>query len=201
MDIHKTAETGVTLKFSSGAVAVNPPVDGKKSSRADVFLTTYPVPIPGWSAAYDEIPERKVFTGAGEYEKNGVLIHGYGTETVMRGKGIRTTSWRVTGDGITVLVLGDISDKKDADHIIAENTDTDVLVILCADTEEKRPSAADMAGIAVSLQAGAVVLIGGDAARKKDIAKNIGTTEEVTDRFVLKRKDVSDTNIRAILFG
>ena len=201
MEIHKTADTGVTLKFSGGTVAVNPPEKGKKSLHANVILTTYPVPIPGWSAAYDADEGQKLFTAAGEYEKDGLLIQGYGTETEIQGKPIQTTTWRVSGEGITVLIPGAFGDKKDAQHIITDNTDTDVIIMLCPDTEEKRPSAAEMAGIAASLQAGRVVLIGADTARKKEIAKNIGTTEEVTDRCVLKRKDVADPPRRAILFG
>ena len=200
MDIQQTADTGVTLKFSAGAVAVNPPETGRRAQSASVILTTYPVPIAGWGGSYTPADGQKIFTSPGEYEKDTLIIQGYGAGTVLHDRPIQTTSWRISGDDITVLVLGDMDEETDARRIITENAGTDVLVILCPESGEKRLSAGELAGIAASLQAKRTALIGGDTKLKKEIADNIGASDEVTDRCVLKRKDVTDSLMRAILF-
>ena len=198
MEVYQTADTGTTLKFSDGVIAVNPPEKGKKSLTPTVIVYTYPVPVGHWSGPFVPEEGQKIFTGAGEYEKDNLLIRGYGAKTEVRKNAIQTTSWYIKGDDIRVFVLGDVRAKKDVQPTVSEIDEVDVLIFICVDTNETRLSAADVVSIAASLQAKKVVLIGNDERMKKSITKEVGEEESAAGKYVLKKKDLAEQGMTAV---
>ena len=193
----QVAAHGVVLKFSGAVVAVNPPVGMKKALTPSIILNTYPVPVSGRTAVYTAGEGQRVFSGSGEYEKDGVAVRGFCSAAVHGKKELRTTSWYVRGDDLPVLVLGDVSGKKDLQELFSEIPDVAVLVVPCFGGDTL--SAAAVADIAVSLRAKRVVLVGSDDAAKKKIAKEVGSIEEVKGKYVLKKKGLLDAAVRTVL--
>lgn len=200
MEIHQTAPTGVALKFSEGIVAVNPP-DNKKGPMPAIILSTYPVPVGGWMSAFATEGEEQVhFHTAGEYEKNNIYIRGFGTETTVQGMRVQTTSWCIDAEGMRIVILGDIAERKEAMQVVSEVNDIDVLIAFCGTTKDKRLDATGIAGIAAEAQAQRIVPIGDNDTLKKKLAKEFGATEEITGKYVLKKKTLLEGKASVILF-
>ena len=201
MEIQQTAATGVALKFSENSIAVNPPEKRKGGGVPPaVLLTTYPVPVGGWMNAFETDEGQHLFCGAGEYEKEHVYIRGFGTETTLQGMRVQTTSWCIDAEGVRVVLLGDVEGQKEVLQAISDVGDIDVLIPFCVVTKDKRLDAAGIAGIAASMQAKRIVPIGDDDALKKKITKEIGDTDTVVGKYVLKKKELLEGKTRVILF-
>lgn len=200
MELHQTATTGITLKFSEGTIAINPPKKGR-APTPDVILYTYPVPADGWYEDVTAAEEQTVFTGPGEYEKNKLYIRGIGTKTALQGKELQTTSWFVDADGIRTLVLGDVNDRNETQKAVSELGDIDTLIsFFQSGSKEKRLDAIAVTAIGAALQAKRIIPLGDDQAVKKRVAKELGTTEEVAGKYVLKKKDLLENVTKAVLF-
>ena len=203
MEIYRISDTGTALKFSEGVVAVNfpeSPAGNRKVPVPDVILTTYSVPVKDWETVFTAQEEgQKVFSGAGEFEKNGLFARGYSSSTMVQGNELQTTSWCIEGDGVRVSVLGDLDEKKDAQHVASEVGDADVLILLCNSTKDRRLDAASIAGVAASLQVRLTVLIGTDEDLKKKIAKELGGADEVTGQCAVKKKDLLEGQSRVVV--
>ena len=200
MDIYHTPPNSLSLKFSEGIVAVNPGDKERKVLTPTVIVHTYPVPVPGWPSIYTPNGEQRVFTGAGEYEKSGLLIQGYSTETKEDGKPIQTTSWCISGENLRVVILGTLAERSDAKHLLASIGYADILIPLCVTTKEKRLDNEAVAGIAASLHAQRIIPVGNDESLKNGIAKEMGTAEEISEKYSCKKKDFSDLQTKVILF-
>ena len=200
MEIHQTSATGVALKFSEAVITVNSSGKGRGTLRSTAVLCTYPVPVEGWLKDTDLNGDQHVFYGSGEYEKDSLYIRSVDTETVLRKKKRRTTTWCVDAEGIRILVLGDVNDQKDLLRAIADFGDVDVLISFCLKTEDARLNAAAVAGISASIQAQRIVPIGDDEVFKGRVAKELGNTEEVTGKYVLRKKDLLEGALKVILF-
>ena len=200
MEIHQTATTGVTLKFSEGVVAVNPSEKGK-GLMASIILSTYPVPVGGWMSVFKADSEQQdLFHTAGEYEKDDIYIRGFGAETTVQGMRVQTTSWCIDAEGIRVLILGDIAEQKKVMQTVSDVSDIDVLIVFCGTTKDKRLDATNITGITAASQAQRVIPIGDNDALKKKLAKELGTTEEVTSKYVLKKKTLLEGKVSVVLF-
>ncbi len=197
MEIHKSGETGITLKFSTGTVAVNPPAK-KKLPLSAVILNTYSVPVAGWSGVFTAEDGQKVFTGAGEYEKDALILQGVSSGTVTVDNDLQTTSWLVVGDDIRIAVLGDVDGREDTNQIAAQFIAADVLVCFCNTTGEKRLAAVDIAGAVSALGVRRIVLIGDNRKLQKDIGGEIGNAEEVVGKCTIKKKDIADETVSVI---
>ena len=200
MEIHQTSATGVTLKFSEAVVTVNSSGKNGGTPKSTAVLCTYPVPVEGWLRDTDTNSGQHVFYGPGEYEKDNLYIRGADTETVLRKKKRRTTTWCVDAEGIRVLVLGDVNDQKDLLRAIADFGDVDVLISFCLKTEDMRLDAVEVAGISASTQAQRIVPIGDDEVLKDRIAKELGNTEEAIGKYVLRKKDFLEGALKVVLF-
>lgn len=199
MEIHAIAENGIALKFTRGIVAINPPEKGGKTLTPAVILNTYAVPVPGWSVLFKEKEGQKVFLGGGEYEKDGIYIHGFSSETTSGKKTLQTTTWHVQNDDIRILILGDIAEKKDLQQVLTEVSDIDILVIFCPETKEKRLSPDAVVSMTASLQTRRMILIGANKDLKKKIRKEVGNSEEATGKYTIKKKDLLETTTKVIL--
>ena len=201
MEIHQTATTGIALKFSEGVVAINPPEKSKGVPPA-IILSTYPVPVGDWAHVLKaDSREQRLFQNAGEYEKENIYIKGFGTETIVQGVRVQTTTWCIDAEGIRVLVLGDVVGQKEVAQTISEIGDIDMLVAFSPATEDKRIDAISIAGIAATTQAQRIVPIGNNEALKKKLAKEMGDSEEVAGKYTLKKKELLEGKTKVILFS
>ncbi|MCY4577138.1 MAG: hypothetical protein OXB96_01735 [Candidatus Kaiserbacteria bacterium] len=200
MEIHQTATTGVALKFSEGIVAVNPPEKSKGPSPT-IILSTYPVPVGGWMSTHKtDSGEQCLFQNAGEYEKEGIYIRGFGGETEIQGVQVQTTAWCIDAEGIRVFILGDSMEQKDITQAMSDAGDIDVLIPFCVTTKDKRIDAVGIASVAAATQAQRIVPIGDNEALKKKLAKELGDAEEITGKYVLKKKELLEAKAKVILF-
>ena len=112
----------------------------------------------------------------------------------------RTTTWCIDAEGIRVLVLGDTTEQKETLQAIASITDIDVLISFCITTKDKRLDATGIAAITAATQAQRIVPVGDNEMLKKKITKEIGGTEEVVGKYVLKKKELLEGKAKVILF-
>ena len=195
------ATTGITLKFSEGVIAINSSSESNKKAPAPtVVLCTYPVPIDSWQKDQKVGSEQRLLNGPGEYEKDGLYIRGIGTETLLQGEKMQTTSWCVDAEGIRVLIMGDVSDRKDIQQALSDVGDIDVLIAFCIKTEDKRLDAVAITAISAATQTRRIMPVGNDEVLKSKIAKELGNTEESVGKYVLKRKDLQEDQSKVILF-
>jgi len=197
MEIHKISENSIGLKFSEGVVVVNPQGKGKKSLNPSVMLTTYSTPIAGCSFETKLEEGQKIFTGAGEYEKDNLIIQGYSFGIEVNGSNVLTNSWNVKGEGINVSILGDVSEKKEIQSFIADTAVSDVLIVFS--NEKSKLDASKLTSIAASLQVRYIVPIGKGGKLIENIAKEVGNSEEVTGKFVFKKKDLQEGKVKAVI--
>lgn len=202
MEIHQTAIAGVALKFSENVIVVNSSGKNGRVLRSTTVLCTYPAPVKGWLKDRDTEAdaEQLICCGPGEYERNGLYIRGVGTETILQKKKIQTTTWCVDAEGVRVLVMGDVDDQKVLLQAVSDFGDVDVLISFCVKTGDARLDAVAVASIGAATQAQRIVPVGDDEALKSKIAKELGDTEESVGKYVLKKKDLLEGNLKVILF-
>ena len=197
MEIHKTTNTGIALKFTKSIVSVNPSQKQKKSLTPTTILNAFSVPIPNWTDVFNGGEEQKIFTGADEYEREGIFIRGFSVDVEIQKQNIYSTLWSVSGDDLKFLILGVIQDKNKIKNALAEIANTDVLIVPCVKEFTLKP--VDIGSIVAQLQVKRVILIGDDDEMKKSIGKEIGKIENFTDKISLKKKDLSEQEIKTII--
>ena len=201
MELQATSDTGVSIKLSKTSLVMNP----HKKQGKDITLTTYPVPFSGWGEVLSGGDDDHCqFSGPGEYEKGGVLVHGYGSETVLQGKPVQTTSWLVTDDEIRIAILGDLSRKEDAQRFATDVGSAHVLILFSPKASgEERLGVPALANVVVSLACSFVVLVGSDTVLQKQLGKEVGSLEEITGKYVMKKKDIlgATSGVQAILLS
>ena len=201
MEIHQTAAAGTVLKFSDAVIAINASAKKKAISAFAVLLCTYPIPVPGWLDSIEAGEGQQVFCGPGEYEKDGLYIRGIGTETLLQGKEMQTTSWYVDADGVRILILGDVDNQKVLLQAITDLGAIDVLLSFCVKGKDTRLNAVAIAAIGAATEAQRILLVGDDAALKGRVVKELGDVEEVVGKYALKKKDLLDGKSKVVLFA
>ncbi|MDE0243447.1 MAG: hypothetical protein OYG31_01905 [Candidatus Kaiserbacteria bacterium] len=198
MDMHVTSPTGLFLRFPEGGVGINPG-DDKRADTASLLLNTFPVPVSGWSGVFVSNKEgQQVFSGAGEFECNGLQVHGYGSETTVDSAPVQTTSWLINGDGMRVLVLGAISDGSSAQQALAGVDAVDVLVVFCP-ASGGHLKAGDITDLVAAKQAVKVVLTGDDSDLLKNMGKELGDPIHVAGKHSIKKKDIAGEGAQVII--
>ena len=114
---------------------------------------------------------------------------------------MQTTTWCIDAEGIRVVVLGDVVGQADIKQTTADVGDIDVLIAFCATTKDKRIDAVGIANVAAATQAQRIIPIGDNETLKKRLAKELGDTEEVSGKYVLKKKELLEGKAKGILFS
>ena len=189
MDIHKTSDNGATLKLKEATIAVNQPRSIKKVIFPSVILNSFNFEVKGYSEIIESNDEYKVFSGAGEYEKEGVLIKGYENEI----DDTYNTNWLIKGENLTTFIATKVKSKKDLQHMIADVNKADVLILFI---NKEGLSATDVGSIVSSIQVKKIILIGDDSAKKNKIVKEVeGEKEEAKGKCSVKAKDLANISI------
>lgn len=198
MDISLISSTGLFLRFPEGGVAVNPG-ESKRADAAKLILNTLPIPVSGWPGVFSPRAEgQHVFSGAGEFECNGLQVRGYGCAATVDGTDLQTTSWVIHGDGMRVLVLGAVTDAVALQHALAEVDAVDVLVVFCP-ASGAHLSAGDLSGLVAAKQVSTVVLTGDDTGMLEKTGKELGNLTKSAGKHSIKKKDIAGEGVQAVL--
>ena len=198
MDIQTTSPTGLFLRFPEGGVGVNIG-DDKRVSTASLLLNTLPIPVAGWSGVFaSSRDDQHIFSGSGEFECNGLQIHGYGSETTIDGTPMQTTSWLIHGDGMRVLVLGAMSDGSSAQQALAEVDAVDVLVVFCPASGDHL-KAGDITELVAAKRAVKIVLTGDDSDTLEKMGKELGDSTSVAGKYSIRKKDIAGEEVQVII--
>ena len=196
MEIAQQGKRGALFSFKAGSIALNP---SKKISKAIAVVTTYPVIIAGWEIEREIAEHQQLFSGAGEYEKEGIVLWGIGSETERQGQVIQTTSWSISAEDLRILTLGDIATVKELTHIATEVGEVDIVVLCAPADKEKRPGVTEYISAVAKLQAKKLILIGDDTKMKTALAKEVGTHESVSGKYTVKKKGLETASLSAII--
>ena len=192
--------TGLLVRFPEGIAAINPG-DDRRADRAALILNSLPTDVSGWNGRFSVSGEgQHVFFSAGEYECNGLTARGYGCETVIDDTPMQTTSWLLHGDGVTVLVLGAVSDGDRVQKMLSDVDAVDVLVIFCP-VSGAHLAARDIADCAASKQASKIMLVGDDADTLQRAGKEIGDPTRVEGRYTVKKKELGSEGSEVIILS
>ncbi len=194
------------IQYGDLTIAINPPSkDSKyKSSKygANVVLQTleHEDMNGGADLSYgDTVPF--VVSGPGEYETNGIFVHGiagtseYDAKNAPRGNGKRiNTIYSLTVDGINMLFLGAQSGQLPS--TLAEAIDTvDLLFVPIGGEEEGVLSAKDAYKIALNLEAKMVIPMHFKNEKDESLkafVKEAGSNAAAIDKLTIKRKDIEN---------
>ena len=197
MEVTRQGDVGVLLSFKTGVVVINP---SKKVAKATALLSTYPVSVKGWEIQTDLGEGQKRFTGPGEYEKEGIVMRGIGSQTERQKSTLQTTSWLLCAEDIPLLIFGDVATSSALKHITSEVGGAEVVVLFLPDDGEKRPSATEYASAVANLQAKRLILIGDNKKTLTALAKEVGNSESLEGKYTIKKKDLDGaTGIATIL--
>lgn len=198
MEIHYQSPKSVAIRTKFCVVSVNIPKKTRKDLKPDIILSTFPVPLAGWWEE-GELSGMKVFAGAGEYEKNGVSIYGFGGRVTYDETDLQSTSYLVSDREISCLVLGAIAEKNAIKALRNAVEAADVLVVFC--DENSCPSAAEVAGLAAGIGAQKIIPVGDDEEYKRKLKKEIGADEAMKKKYSIRKKSLSEQKNTVILFG
>lgn len=192
------------IQYGDLTIAINPPSkDSKyKSSKfgANVVLQTleHEDMNGGADLSYGEtVPF--VVSGPGEYETNGIFVHGiastseYDSKNAPRGTGKRiNTIYSLTVDGINMLFLG--AQNGALPSTLAEAIDTvDLLFVPIGGEQEGVLNAKEAYKIALNLEAKMVIPMHFSSEKDetvKSFLKEAGSSVGAVDKLTIKRKDI-----------
>jgi hypothetical protein len=133
-----------------------------------------------------------VVKGPGEYEVRGVPIRGFSTKTTHGdGKEKTHTIYTFTLDGIDVLFLGPISEKKLSEQTYEQINNVDVLFVPACGKDLLSPSEAHK--IALPFSPSIIVPLYCDSASLKKFLNEAGAeTVKPEEKLTIKKKDVAE---------
>ncbi|MBU3668797.1 MAG: hypothetical protein FGM57_02415 [Candidatus Taylorbacteria bacterium] len=192
------------VQYGDLTIAINPPSKNSKfkSSKfgANVVLQTleHEDMNGGVDLSYgDTVPF--VISGPGEYETNGIFVHGvagnseYDAKNAPRGNGKRiNTIYSLTVDGINMLFLGAQSGQLPS--TLSDAIDTvDLLFVPIGGEEDGVLSPKDAYKIALNLEAKMVIPMhfkNDKDENLKSFLKEAGSSAGALDKLTIKRKDL-----------
>lgn len=199
MDIYKITNTGIIFKFAKSIVAINPPKKQKKNLFPSTILNTFSTQIPEWTEVNTAEENQKIFNGAGEYEREGIFIQGISNNVEIQKQNMYSTSWIIVGDNIRIFVLGLIENKTKIQNLINEVSAAEILVIPVMKDMQLKPF--DIGGVVAQLQIKRLVIIGNDESTKKEIGREVGNINTFTDKYSIKKKDLSEKETKTIFLN
>lgn len=153
--------------------------------KGDVVLKTI--------AAVDALPEAHEAIFPGEYEIAGVEIRGWGVERESTEKFIKSI-YAVLWEDMRFVFLGHLSKPID-DDFTEGMSEPDVLIVPASGGHFL--SAAEAAKIAKRLEAG--IVIPSFSPKPADFLKAVGEKAEPQEKFVFKKKDVTEKKGRVVV--
>ncbi len=181
------------LKLTQGetVIAVNPISKESKAKQtrfgADLALITANHPdYNGVEAVTYGEREPVVISGPGDYEVQGIFIHGTGVKTELDKKPYIASLYSVEMDGLQLAIIGPITEAPEAkDREGLEQAD--ILFVPLSGL-----SAAAAYKLAVSLEPGVIIPIDYDETTLKAFLKEAGGEKnERTEKLVVKKKDLA----------
>jgi len=139
-----------------------------------------------------------VIDGPGEYEVKGTTVHGVLSHSEYGDKESINTMYAVRMDGMNILFLGAVADRKKMDFSITEGMDSvDIVFVPVGGEGVFTPAEAHAVG--VSLEAKVIIPIHFDGVGEKDALKEFlkeATSEDVkpVEKLTIKRKDLDEYN-------
>ncbi len=137
-----------------------------------------------------------IIDGPGEYEVKSVFVHGLLTESGYDGKDLINTIYAVNLEGMSLLFLGALKDKKAMDFKITEDMDSvDILFVPIGNDGTLTPAEAQ--ALAVSLEAKVVIPmhfdgIGASGALKEFLKEAGAEGVKPVDKLTIKRRDLAE---------
>lgn len=203
------------IQYGDLTIAINPPSkDSKhKSSKygANVVLQTleHEDMNGGADLSYGEtVPF--VISGPGEYETNGIFVHGiagsseYDAKNAPRGNGKRiNTIYSFTVDGINILFLG--AQIGQLPTTLAGAIDTvDLLFVPVGGEEEGVLSAKDAYKMTLNLEAKMVIPMHFKSEKDESLKlflKEAGSNAAAVDKLTIKRKDLENKESEVVVLS
>ena len=197
MEIHKISDTGVALKDSSTVVGINTPEKLKKSLTPNILLETFSVPIGNWAPYINPEEDQIRFSGAGEYERNGIIIQGFSSLINIGKQDLQATLWNMVIDEVNVVWTDGIQEKDNVIHALNEIGDIDVLIVACTKDAEASPK--NIQQYVAQSSPSFVVLVGDDKKLIEGVSKEIGEADRVDEKVSIKKKSCTGTTKLIVL--
>ncbi|TSC96492.1 MAG: Zn-dependent hydrolase [Parcubacteria group bacterium Athens0714_26] len=157
-------------------------------------LTSWPLP--------EKEPDEQVILGAGEYDIQGVEIRGFGLPNESTDKFFKTI-YLVNAEDLNLCFLGHLAEYPESD-ILDKIKQVDVLFMPAGG----KPFISQELGAKFVKQFDPKIVVASfykvaglkrDADDAKDFVKELGIKEEIEEKLVLKKKDLSESRTRLIL--
>ncbi len=186
------------VTFGDTALAFNPIAKDSKWKTAkfgvDIALVTLNHPdMNGVEQVSHGEREPFVVTGPGEYEVKGIFIKGFEVPTTYSGTEAVNTIYTVELEGMHIVFLGALGERKISPEIKGALPDIDILFVPIGDGDVL--SASDAHELSVELETKIVIPMHyGDRAEDKDALKIFLKSEagngKPVDKLTLKKKDL-----------
>lgn len=144
--------------------------------------------IPG-----NAVPSRDEIAFPGEYEIGGLVIRGWLVPRESTDKYLKTI-YEVAWDDVRLVFLGRISKMLEAEEVIGEISEPDVLFLPVG---EHFLSAADAAKLVKKLEP--AVVIPGSRGSPAEFLRAAGQKGEAEEKFVFKKKDLANSKGRIMV--
>ena len=183
------------VTFGDTTLAFNPvsKTSKYKTSKfgADIALVSLHHPdMNGTEQVVHGDREPFVIDGPGEYEIKGVFIKGFPTNVTYEKKPYINTIYTVELEGMHIVFLGALSERKLSPDIKGELPDVDVLFVPIGG--EEALSAEDAHELAVELEAKVVIPMHFDSKALATFVKSEGGNGKPVDKLTLKKKDLEE---------
>ncbi len=137
-----------------------------------------------------------IIDGPGEYEVKSVFVHGLPTQSGYNGGELINTIYAVSLEGMNLLFLGSLKDKKAMDFSITEDMDSvDILFVPVGNDGVLTP--ADAQALAVSLEAKVVIPmhfdgLGAKGALKEFLKEAGAEGVKAVEKLTIKKRDLAE---------
>jgi hypothetical protein len=129
-----------------------------------------------------------VIEGPGEYERAGVFIKGFGAPATYAGKSMINTIYTVELEGMHLVFLGALGDRKLSSEIKGELPDIDILFVPIGGGDVL--SASDAHELSVELETKIVIPMHFEEKDSKTFVKTEGGNGKPIEKLTIKRKDL-----------
>ena len=189
MDLYYQSPKSIALKSNALTISINRPKRIKTSLRPHLFLQTFPIfDAPWWDSSDELEDDQRVFTGAGEYEKNGVHIRAFSTPIKIDSEALQATSYLIDMDGVLSLVLAPLTTDKQVKALTSSVSSAEVLVVFCNNEDDLKMRASDVGGAVAVLGVRVLALVGENEKLRNTIVKEVGGTKTSLGKYAVKKK-------------
>lgn len=177
------------FRLQSGEVSLLVDPSGNRL-KADVSLKTAMNP-----AEFESAPD--VISAAGEYEVKGIEINGVQIDAESSAKLVKT-AYLVNFEDITVGVLGSIANAPDS-KVLEKMGEPDILILPVEEDHFLEPEAAG--AIIRQFEPAVVIPSLYNDKSVKALAKELGQSATVEERFTFKKKDLTPEAMKLVVLG